>query len=96
MVRDAIVMVPARQTAALSLLAVESCCFLPPRPLMTQAFANTTPRLDPRKFQDPLVTARGRTAGARCAQSAGDAMVQHRNPVQPDMPELLYRILAEE
>src|ERR1700720_3097483 len=26
---------------------------------MTQAFANTTPRLDPRKFQDPLVTARG-------------------------------------
>jgi hypothetical protein len=28
-------------------------------PLMTQAFANTTPRLDPRKFQDPLVTARG-------------------------------------
>src|ERR1700736_501030 len=26
---------------------------------MTQEFANTTPRLDPRKFQDPLVTARG-------------------------------------
>ena len=26
---------------------------------MTQAFAKTTPRLDPRKFQDPLVTARG-------------------------------------
>src|SRR5258708_5829519 len=26
---------------------------------MTQAFAKPTPRLDPRKFQDPLVTARG-------------------------------------
>ena len=26
---------------------------------MTQAFADTAPRLDPRKFQDPLVTARG-------------------------------------
>src|SRR5580700_11073265 len=26
---------------------------------MTQAFANTTPRWDPRKFQNPLVTARG-------------------------------------
>jgi hypothetical protein len=29
------------------------------RPFMTQAFADAAPRLDPRKFQDPLVTARG-------------------------------------
>ena len=26
---------------------------------MTQVFADPAPRLDPRKFQDPLVTARG-------------------------------------
>ena len=28
------------------------------------AVANTTPRLDPRKFQDPLVTARATKGGA--------------------------------
>ena len=36
-----------------------SRCFLPPRLLMTQAFAAAAPPLDPRKFRDPLITARG-------------------------------------
>jgi hypothetical protein len=40
---------------------------------MTQAFADPAPRLDPRKFQDPLVTARAAKGGAVILSVAGNA-----------------------
>src|SRR5690242_5341211 len=37
-----------------------------------------------------------RAAGAGRAEIARDALVQYRDAVQPDVPALLYRIVAEE
>ena len=53
-----------------------------------------TRALDPVKFRDPVRHGEGRDAGDGGAAGAGDAVVQHRHAVQPDLPELLHRIVA--
>ena len=66
------------------------------RAAMAGALAATATRLDPRKFQRSARHRGRRAAGAGRAQIARHAVVQHRNAVQPDLPALLHRIVAEE
>ena len=52
------------------------------------------PQLDPRKFQDPFVTAKGEKR-AQVALNRSRRCGSTPDPVQSDLPPLLHRILAK-
>ena len=56
--------------------------------MSTVAIAEYSP-LDPRMVRNPEVTAKGEPCAHVLAQCTHDALVQHRNAVQPDLRRLL-------